>query len=148
ELRDRLKLLDRELAHLAIDHLLETLRSRYSILPEVVAYLQAVQQDVLDNLDNFRAPAAEAQATTVTIPLPPAQANALRFRRYQINVLVERGDHTGAPVIYEDFPTYQNLVGQVEQMVAQMGTILVDFLLIKPGALHRANGGYLVLEVP
>src|SRR5262245_41646710 len=82
----------------------------------------------------------------MAIPLPPAQATTLRFRRYQVNVLIEPDHQAGAPVVYEDYPTHQNLVGQVEQMLTQMGGLLTDFLLIKPGALHRANGGYLILE--
>ncbi|NIV19992.1 MAG: AAA family ATPase, partial [Gammaproteobacteria bacterium] len=53
------------------------------------------------------------------------------------------GDHT--PIVVEDNPTYQNLVGRIEH-IAQMGTLLTDFTLIKPGALHRANGGYLILD--
>jgi lon-related putative ATP-dependent protease len=67
------------------------------------------------------------------------------WRRYRVNLLVDNEDTDGAPVIFEDNPNYQNLVGQVEQ-IAQMGALLTDFNLIQPGALHEANGGYLVLE--
>ena len=63
----------------------------------------------------------------------------------QVNVLVDSGGATGAPVIYESNPTYLNLVGRVEQ-IAKMGALVTDFTLIKPGALHRANGGYLMLD--
>jgi lon-related putative ATP-dependent protease len=66
-------------------------------------------------------------------------------RRYQVNVIVDHSGATGAPVIYEDHPTAQNLVGRIEHM-AQMGALITDFNLIKAGALHRANGGYLILE--
>jgi lon-related putative ATP-dependent protease len=58
---------------------------------------------------------------------------------------VDHSQTQGAPIIYEDQPTYQNLVGRVEH-ISQMGALLTDFTLIKPGALHRANGGYLVLD--
>jgi lon-related putative ATP-dependent protease len=67
------------------------------------------------------------------------------LRRYEVNVLVDHGESEGAPVIYEDNPTFQNLVGRVEH-VAQMGTLLTDFTLIKAGTLHQANGGYLILD--
>jgi len=72
----------------------------------------------------------------------------VRFRRYMVNVMVSHGDgasSAGAPVVEEQNPTYGNLVGRVEH-IAQMGTLVTDFLLIKPGALHRANGGYLLLD--
>ena len=75
-------------------------------------------------------------------------AHDVRFRRYMVNVMVSHGDgtsSTGAPVVEEQNPTYGNLVGRVEH-IAQMGTLVTDFLLIKPGALHRANGGYLLLD--
>jgi len=67
------------------------------------------------------------------------------FNRYRVNVLVSHKDEDGAPIIYENNPTYANLFGEVEH-IAQMGTLLTDFGLIKAGALHRANGGYLILD--
>jgi lon-related putative ATP-dependent protease len=67
------------------------------------------------------------------------------LRRYQVNLLVDSAEMTGAPVIYESNPTYLNLTGRAEQM-AQMGALITDFMLIKPGMLHRANGGYLILD--
>ena len=70
---------------------------------------------------------------------------AREYSQYSVNVLVDNSDLEGAPVVYEDSPGFANLVGRSEH-VAQMGTLVTDFTLIKPGALHRANGGYLVLE--
>ncbi len=67
------------------------------------------------------------------------------LQRYSVNLLVDNREQNGAPVIFEDNPTYQNLVGRVEHM-AQMGALTTNFTLIKPGALHRANGGYLILD--
>jgi len=67
------------------------------------------------------------------------------FRRYEVNLIVERGEERGVPVLYEDNPTYHNLAGALEH-VAMMGALLTDFTLIKGGALHRANGGYLLLD--
>jgi lon-related putative ATP-dependent protease len=79
------------------------------------------------------------------MPLPPSLAGAPLFRRYQVNVLVDHGQSQGAPVVYESNPTYDNLTGRIEHM-AQMGALVTDFNLIKAGALHRANGGYLILD--
>ena len=67
------------------------------------------------------------------------------MRHYRVNVIVDNGDTKGTPVIYEDNPAQGNLVGRVEHL-AQMGALLTDFSLVQPGALHRANGGYLILD--
>ena len=67
------------------------------------------------------------------------------FRRYSVNLLVDNGDTAGAPVVYEDLPTQPNLLGRVEHTTS-LGALVTDFTLIRGGALHRANGGYLVLD--
>lgn len=141
EHRERMKSLNEEVALAAVGHIMSELKRRYTELPEVVAYLEAVQRDVLDNVDDFLAKDHEGQGQ----PMPMGQG-APSLRRYQVNVLVGHKDHGGAPVVYEDNPTFQNLLGRVEYM-AQFGNLVTDFNLIKPGALHRANGGYLLLDV-
>jgi lon-related putative ATP-dependent protease len=145
ERRAKVKELNQEVGLFAVGHLIEELRRTYLDLPAVSEYLHRVQQDVIDNLDEFLGvtetpPAAPAEAGP---PRPPIRASF--FRRYQVNVVVDHSGATGAPVIYEDHPAVQNLVGRIEHM-AQMGTLVTDFNLIKAGALHRANGGYLILD--
>ena len=145
ERRAKVKELNQEVGLFAVGHLIEELRRTYLDLPAVLAYLTRVQQDVIDNLDEFLGitdtpPAAPAEASP---PRPPVTASF--FRRYQVNVVVDHSGATGAPVIYEDHPAVQNLVGRIEHM-AQMGTLVTDFNLIKAGALYRANGGYLILD--
>lgn len=142
EARARVKDLNREMTMLTVGHLIDALKKSYTDLPDVLAYLDAVQQDVMDNADDFRTQ-EEGGATRVlglTLHEPPS------FRRYQVNVLVDNAATEGAPVIYEDNPSHQNLVGAVEHL-AQLGALVTDFTLIKAGALHKANGGYLVLDV-
>jgi lon-related putative ATP-dependent protease len=147
ERRAKVKDLDQEVGTYAVGHLIEELCRTYADLPEVVEYLRRVQQDVMEHLDEFR-------GVTEAPPAPPGEGGAARlptttgdsfFRRYRVNVLVDHSGATGAPVIYEDHPTVQNLMGRIEHM-AQMGTLVTDFNLIKAGALHRANGGSLILE--
>ncbi|MGK2915031.1 MAG: Lon protease family protein, partial [Porticoccaceae bacterium] len=65
--------------------------------------------------------------------------------RYEVNLLLDRTGNGGAPIIYEEHPSYANLLGRIEH-TAYMGALSTDFTLIKPGALHRANGGYLILD--
>jgi lon-related putative ATP-dependent protease len=145
ERRAKVKELNQEVGMFAVGHLIEELRRTYLDLPAVLAYLTSVQQDVIDNLDEFLGipdtpPSAPAEASP---PRPPVTASF--FRRYRVNVVVDHSGATGAPVIYEDHPAVQNLVGRIEHM-AQMGTLVTDFNLIKAGALYRANGGYLILD--
>ncbi|HEV2423344.1 MAG TPA: ATP-binding protein [Terriglobia bacterium] len=142
--RDRVKALNREVATLAIAHLMDDLRRKYADLPQAVGYLNALQQDVSGNVDEFLAPPESPLAALIS-GTSRGGAGQTFFRRYEINLLVDHRSGQGAPVIYEDNPTYQNLVGQAEYS-AQLGALVTDFSLIKAGALHRANGGYLILD--
>jgi predicted ATP-dependent protease len=140
--RDRVKGLNREVAALAIEHLMDELRKKYSDLPGVLGFLNTVQQDVTGNVDEFMAPPESPLAALAPLP---QRAGQPFFRRYLVNLLVDHRGSRGAPVVYEDNPSYQNLAGQSEYS-AQLGALVTDFSLIKPGALHRANGGYLILD--
>ncbi|MEJ2575611.1 MAG: AAA family ATPase, partial [Gammaproteobacteria bacterium] len=135
ELRQRFQALDHEVIGLTADQLIGELTKRYAELPEVAAYLDAVRDDVVANGPAFR-PQGDGETLSADDP---------RFTRYRVNLLVKTAATEGAPVVSEGNPTYQNLVGRIEH-VARMGTLTTDFTLIKPGALHRANGGYLVLD--
>lgn len=140
ERHERIKQLDRETTLSAVAHLVDELREAYADLPEVLKYLDAVQQDMVDNVDDFRKQEESATLDGMTI------VTRQSFHRYQVNALVANGEKPGAPIISEDNPTYSNLVGRVEH-IAQLGALVTDFTLIKPGALHRANGGYLLLDI-
>jgi len=140
EAREKLKELDHEVGMFAVGSLIEDLKKKYHGIGRVADYLQAVQNDIISNLNDFRA-REEAVVPVLGIPITEQPS----YRRYEVNVLVDHSASDGAPVIYEDSPVYQNLVGRVEHL-AQMGALITDFTLIKPGALHRANGGYLILD--
>jgi lon-related putative ATP-dependent protease len=138
--------LNREVTMFAVGHVIDNLQGKYREFPEVVAYLEAVEKDIVEHFDEFLAAIVEQPKTAGDgEATPPSAGRDDRFRRYQVNVLVDRSGLAGAPVIYEDNPTFANIVGVVEQL-AQMGALVSDFTLIKPGALHKANGGYLVLD--
>jgi lon-related putative ATP-dependent protease len=138
----RLKEMNREVAGFAIMPLLNELRQKYADLENVQAYFSAVQRDIIENFDIF----LEEEKTTMAAMMGMAAAQQeSSLRRYQVNVLVDHRATEGAPIVFEAQPRYQNLVGRVEH-ISQMGALVTDFTLIKPGALHRANGGYLVLE--
>ena len=145
EIREKIKVLNREVTNFAVGHLIEELRSKYTELPEIVSYLNAMQQDILENLDEFLNPPDGSAAAPMGLSHRRPLKHSPFFRRYEVNLLVDHSQTHGAPVIYEDHPTYPNLMGQVEY-TAQMGALVTDFTLIRSGAFHRANGGYLILD--
>jgi lon-related putative ATP-dependent protease len=144
EHREAVRELNRNTTGAAIALMLDELRAGYRDLPEIVQHLDAVEHDIKENADDFLTPAQPPQGMPTPAPVEEAMSEA-RFRRYQVNVIVDNGGQRGAPVIYEDNPTHQTLVGRVEY-VARFGTLVTDFNLLTPGALHRANGGYLMLD--
>ncbi len=105
------------------------------------------RRSVAEHLGDFLETGEEKpeEGAAAGLPIPDTFRRAPALRRYQVNVLVDSGGAAGAPVVYESNPSYLNLVGRVEQM-SMMGALLTDFTLIKPGVLHRANGGYLILD--
>jgi lon-related putative ATP-dependent protease len=136
---ERVRKLNEEAVLFAVGHLIDDLRSNYANYPAVCDYLNEVQQNVIESIDEFRHPKEGMSAfAALTSELP-------NFGRFLVNLLVGREDDGGAPVIHEDHPTYQNLMGRVEH-ISQLGALVTNFLLIKPGALHLANGGYLLLD--
>jgi lon-related putative ATP-dependent protease len=143
--REKVRQLNGEVAIFAVGHLIDELRKKYLDLPPVVHFLDDIQKSLIANVDDFLIPPDHPLAALIGAASPFGTKGPQPFRRYQVNVLVERSPGQGAPVVYEDHPTYQNLVGQVEYM-AHMGALSTDFNLIRPGALHRANGGYLILD--
>lgn len=148
EMREQMKALNHEMATFAVSGLIDELREKYADYPEVVDYLNALQQDVVDNVKLFlqqEEGQQEPNDRSMSFLMAGAQPGFSPLRRYQVNVLVDHNQSDGAPVIYEDNPTYPNLLGRIEH-IARMGALTTDFNLLKPGALHRANGGYLILD--
>jgi predicted ATP-dependent protease len=142
--REKVKEMNREVALYAVGHLIDELRKRYADSPEVVAHLDAVQKDVVENVHDFLAAADGGEEA------PSAQMRRLFtetpvFRRYQVNVLVDRTGLTGAPLVFEDLPNHAALAGRMEHQ-AHFGALVTDFTLLRAGALHKANGGYLLLD--
>lgn len=140
ERSERMRQLSREMMLSTVEHMLNELRAIYSDLPDVLRYFDAVQQDMVEHVDDFRKQEESVSVSGMTVTLHQT------FHNYQINVLVSNNKESGAPILSEDNPAYSNLVGRVEH-IAQFGALVTDFTLIKPGALHRANGGYLLLDV-
>ncbi|HYQ80894.1 MAG TPA: ATP-binding protein, partial [Anaeromyxobacteraceae bacterium] len=140
--RERVKDMNKEVALFAVGHLIDDLRARYADLKAVLEHLEAVQRDVVENVHDFLG-GGEAEDAASQIRKLLAETPSLH--RYVVNVVVDHAGSTGAPVVTEDLPSHPNLVGRIEHH-AHFGTLVTDFTLIRAGAFHRANGGYLVLD--
>jgi predicted ATP-dependent protease len=147
ELRKRLRALDRELAEAAIRPFFADAKKAWEAVPQVVEHLEAMRKDVVENHARFLPNEELEEQVQAQQPHRAAgQDDKLLFASYYVNVLVDQSDRKGAPVVFEDNPTYANLFGRMDHAPDSIGPAS-DFQLIKSGALHRSNGGYLVLQV-
>ena len=142
ELKEKFKQLDQKIAIAATGHLFNEILEIYSGFPEVQRYLKALQEDVLSNLGEFR---AEEEEQTFPLFWLRRQSQEQAELRYKVNLLVDHRETTGAPLVYETNPSYYNLLGRMEYE-NRFGAVVTDFTMLKAGALHRANGGYLILQ--
>lgn len=145
EFQSLLKELNAGHAAAGVAPLFEELAEQFAETPAALTYLQAVRSDIISSYDDFLESDKPNPLAAILGEAARPDDVARRPTRYRVNVMVDHSATHGAPVVHEDLPTYQNLIGRVEH-VAQMGALLTDFSLIQPGALHRANGGYLVLD--
>jgi lon-related putative ATP-dependent protease len=145
EHRAAIAALNAEMAEQVVDLNLADLREDFAGIKVLEAHFDALRRDLIANAELFLK--AGSQGGDGPFPIAPARVHDTpRFHRFAVNVMVSHAeDATGAPVVVESLPTLANLTGRVEYM-QQMGTLVTDVTLIRPGALHKANGGYLVLD--
>jgi lon-related putative ATP-dependent protease len=133
---------DKDVVRFALTPVIEELKAKYVDFRAVSEYLGQVESDIVDHVDIFK-PAEEPA------PAPIGLAGATReedvYARYRVNCLVDNTSREAAPVVFEHSPTYYNLFGRIDYK-ALVGTLVTDLSMIKAGAMHRANGGYLVLQ--
>lgn len=134
--------LQSQVALYMVSQLVELYQDKYKDEPDILEHLQGVQQDILDNIGDFQKKDESQQTQMPQFQIPQKEA---LFRKYAVNVLIDHADTEGAPVVIESNPTYPNLFGSIERQ-AWFGALFTDFTMIKPGALHRANGGYLIMR--
>lgn len=151
KVREQQKKLDKEITAFAIRELFGKIRDEFSELDSVLEFIDKVEMDIVDNVQKIVNPQGQgspfAQMLGGGQDMQQSQDSSRNpiLDRYKINVMVNHQETDGAPVIYEDNPNYKNLVGRVEYQ-SRMGALTTNFNLIKPGALHKANGGYLILD--
>jgi lon-related putative ATP-dependent protease len=139
--RQGIRELDRRTAGGAVRSVIEELKAKYATHTVVSQYLREAEDDLIDNARQFR----RRETPPPLAFLDPEAGRDERKSRYAVNLLVESRDDRRAPIVYESNPTYQNLIGVIEN-VAQFGTLSTDFTMLRAGALHRANGGYLIID--
>ena len=141
ELRQQIVDMEKSVLLYAIGHLFEELEPKYRKFERVIAHFQTCKKDLIGRIEELRA----QKEPQITIPGLTSQSQDPSFDRYLVNLLIDNSQCQGAPVVYEANPTYFNLFGRIEHIV-QMGNATTNFHMIKAGALHRANGGYLILD--
>lgn len=139
EAKEQKRILKKDTAAICVAQLIDTLKSKYSDQAKVHHYLVCVEKQLSENVDDFLERPDSKPDNFISLVQPPPS-----FDQYAVNVLVTH-EKNGAPVVYEDLPTYQNLHGRIEHQ-ARMGMLTTNFSLIMPGALHRANGGYCIID--
>ncbi|MGR9087265.1 MAG: Lon protease family protein [Gammaproteobacteria bacterium] len=139
ETKRKLQALNREVAELAVNHSIDELLEKYTDHPVILAYLNDVKTDIIEHIRDFIPHGDKAFAFLEL----PQESNPLK--RYQVNLMVDYSGARSAPVIFEDHPNYSNLLGRIDHQ-AYMGSLVTDFTMIRPGAFHKANGGFLILD--
>ncbi len=142
KVKDRILALDKETALFAVGHLLDDLAEHYAGREKIIAYLDDVRKDIVEDLESFKTGDKKPNLGLPGLEMPEQEPP---FEKYKVNVFIANPDGAGAPVVFEPNPTYYNLFGRLEY-AARLGAMLTSFTMIKPGAVHRANGGYLILS--
>ena len=144
EAQEEIKELNKEMANFAIGGLINELIEKYKKHEEIVSHIEQIQDQVIENADAFLQNNGGEPTSFLEAISQRSDAQSSLMDQFKVNLLVDNEETEGAPVIFENNPTYANLIGKVEHF-AQMGTLRTDFRMIKSGAMHRANGGYLIL---
>jgi predicted ATP-dependent protease len=145
EARKMLRALDQDMASDIVSLQFEPLHARYAENAAIISYLHAMARDILDNLGAFRQVAADDGDNAGFGSRESVQAIEF-LRRYRVNVIVDHRGETSPVVLFEENPTYGNLVGRIERR-GVMGTLVTDFTMIRAGALLKANQGFLILDL-
>ncbi|WZL71811.1 ATP-binding protein [Clostridiaceae bacterium 35-E11] len=130
--------LDNNIGQSTVEPLMEDLFDKYKQHPKIITYLNKVKKDVIENIYDFHITEDEQDEIM-------KDSNNTFVKKYQVNVFIDNSQELGAPVVIETNPNYVNLVGKIEYENEQ-GSLKTDFTMIKCGAIHKANGGYLILQ--
>lgn len=139
----KIESLDSKVALSAVGYPIQELQKRYEACGDVVKYFENVQVDILSHIEDFKEQDEEEEISTLNLLKDEIEDSIVD--KYSINLLIDNSQTKGAPMVIADNPTYYNLIGKVEYQ-NKMGVLTTDYTKIKPGYLHRANGGYIILQ--
>ncbi|MCL2593147.1 MAG: AAA family ATPase [Defluviitaleaceae bacterium] len=152
ELKDDEKLLKKDIEAIeyqiglfTVGRIVSEVSKKYAKNDDVLVYLASVKEHILNNISDFLSTDSEDDAVSAIISAQSKKKSEKTFNKYRVNVLTNNGGKAGAPVVIEHNPTYSNLTGEIEYD-NEVGGFSTDFMRIKSGSLHRANGGYLIIQ--
>ena len=137
--------IDRKTISQSIDHFLDELKNKYKDFEDIITFLDDARAELLKNVNTFRQIKKMEEIPPEQQHLISMVQEAATFDEYRANLIVDNSTCTGAPVVYEKNPTAASLLGRVEYQ-GKFGALFTNYRMIKNGALHRANGGYLILD--
>lgn len=141
--RDKIEELEAKISLITVEQPMQELIEKYSAYENIVEYLVAVQKDIIQNIEDFRKIEKDQSDDSELFE----KINIKDFTiKYKVNLIIDNKDTKGAPVVYETNPKYYNLLGRIE-FENKMGLVTTDFTKIKPGSIHLANGGYLIINM-
>ncbi len=137
---EELRQLDNDTIKQALEPLFAELNDKYQNVDDVITYLAEIEKNLGNTISDWLMPSRSQESRESTAK------RQILIEQYLPNILVDcKHENTGAPVIYEPHPIYQNLFGRIEY-ISDQGTLITNYRRICPGSLHRANGGYLILD--
>ena len=145
EARQEIKALNKEMANFAIGGLINELIAKYQSYEKIIGHIKEIQDQIVENADIFLPNDGQEASNFLEAFSQQGNQTSILMDKFRVNAVVSNSDEQGAPVIFENNPTYNNLMGRFDHY-AHMGTLMTDFRMIKPGALHKANGGYLIID--
>lgn len=134
DMAENLKKMDDKMTLSIIKDTIDSLKNKYEYNAKIIEYLDLLQEDIMENVDAFMDSEERYEGYDESF-----------FKRYLVNVMISNKNIDGAPVIYDDNPEYHNLIGIIEYE-NKGSSMVTDFMMIRPGSLHKANGGYLVID--
>lgn len=145
EAREEIKNLDEKVSYDVINYHIKALLKRYGNRKKIVKYLNELEKDIVSNIKNFKNGNKQGGQSPQEMLMLQMKPKKDFFQRYQVNLFINNEKKEHAPIIEESNPTFYNLIGRIEYR-NEMGALRTDFSQIKPGSLHQANGGFLILH--
>lgn len=143
--REEIKKLEKRISYFVINEYIKDLIRRYGKREKIVDYLNDLEQDVLENIKQFKNGKSQGAQSPQEMLLKQMKPKSNFMNRYQVNLFIDNEKKEHAPLVQETNPSYYNLLGSIEYK-NEMGALKTDFTQIKPGSLHQANGGFLIIQ--